>query len=134
MRSTKIVTSFVTSQEKILILKRSDKVKSMKGLWGAVSGIIEGNENPLHRARIEIFEEIGVKSESIQLLKAGKDMTVSSPQYPDHQWHIFPFLFKTESMDVLLNWENSSYKWISPSEINQYRTVPNLDEVLFHLL
>ena len=53
MRSTKIVTSFVISQEKILILKRSNHVKSMKGLWGAVSGIIEGNEEPLHRAKIE---------------------------------------------------------------------------------
>ncbi|NDB31900.1 MAG: NUDIX domain-containing protein [Nitrososphaeria archaeon] len=134
MRSTKIVTSFVTSQDKILILKRSDKVKSMRGLWGAVSGIIEGNEEPLHRAKVEIFEEIGVKSESIQLLKAGKDMTVSSPQYPDHQWHIFPFLFKTEKTDVLLNWENSSYRWILPDEINQYDTVPNLDEVLLNLL
>ncbi|NDB87376.1 MAG: NUDIX domain-containing protein [Thaumarchaeota archaeon] len=134
MRSTKIVTSFVTSQDKILILKRSDKVKSMRGLWGAVSGIIEGNEEPLHRAKVEIFEEIGVKSESIQLLKAGKDMTVSSPQYPDHQWHIFPFLFKTENTDVLLNWENSSYRWILPDEINQYDTVPNLDEVLLNLL
>lgn len=134
MRSTKIVTSFVISQEKILILKRSNHVKSMKGLWGAVSGIIEGNEEPLHRAKIEIFEEIGVKPDSIELLKVGKDMTVSSPQYPDHQWHIFPFLFKMESTEVLLNWENSSYKWISPEEINQYDTVPNLDEVLLNLL
>ena len=134
MRSTRIVTSFVISQEKILILKRSNRVKSMKGLWGAVSGIIEGDEEPLHRAKIEIYEEIGVKSDSIQLLKAGKDMTVSSPQYPDHQWHIFPFLFKMESMDILLNWENSSYKWINPNEISQYDTVPNLDEVLLNLL
>jgi 8-oxo-dGTP pyrophosphatase MutT (NUDIX family) len=134
MRSTKIVTSFVISQEKILILKRSNRVKSMKGLWGAVSGIIEGNEDPLHRAKIEIFEEIGAKPESIELLKAGKDMTVSSPQYPDHQWHIFPFLFKMQSSEVLLNWENSTYKWISPDEISQYETVPNLDEVLLNLL
>ena len=134
MRSTKIVTSFVVNQEKILILKRSEKVKSMKGLWGAVSGIIEGNEEPLHRARIEIYEEIGAKPESIELLKSGKDMTVSSPQYPDHQWHIFPFLFRMQSDSVFLNWENSSYKWIAPDQINQYRTVPNLDEVLLNLL
>lgn len=100
MRSTKIVTSFVVSQEKILILKRSNHVKSMKGLWGAVSGIIECGEEPLHRAKIEIFEEIGAKPESIELLKAGKDMTVSSPQYPNHQWHIFPFLFKMETTEV----------------------------------
>jgi 8-oxo-dGTP pyrophosphatase MutT (NUDIX family) len=106
----------------------------MKGLWGAVSGIIEGNELPLDRAKIEIFEEVGIKSESIELLKAGKDIMVSSPQYPNHEWHIFPFLFKTDTLDITLNWENSSYRWINPNEINQYSTVPNLDEVLLHLL
>ncbi len=134
MRSTRIVTSFVTNQKKILIVKRSERVRSMKGLWGAVSGIIEGNELPLDRAKIEIFEEVGIKSESIELLKAGKDIMVSSPQYPNHEWHIFPFLFKTDIVNITLNWENSSYRWINPNEINQYSTVPNLDEVLLHLL
>lgn len=134
MRSTKIVTSFVSSQDKVLILKRSEKVKTMKGLWGAVSGIIEGNEEPLDRAKIEIYEEIGVKSDIIRLIKAGKDLTISSPQYPDHQWHIFPFLFEMQTTKISLNWENSSYKWIKPEEIGQYKTVPSLDEVLFNLL
>ena len=51
MRSTKIVTSFIRDNEKLLILKRSEKVKSMKGLWAGVSGIIEKNEEPLQRAK-----------------------------------------------------------------------------------
>ena len=134
MRSTKIVTSFVSSQDKVLILKRSEKVKSMKGLWGAVSGIIEGDEDPLDRAKIEIYEEIGAKPDIIRLIKTGKDLTISSPQYPDHQWHIFPFLFEMQTTKISLNWENSSYKWIKPEEISQYKTVPSLDEVLFNLL
>jgi hypothetical protein len=42
MRSTKIVTSFIkNNNNKLLILKRSEKVKSMKGLWSGISGIIE---------------------------------------------------------------------------------------------
>ncbi|HSA98320.1 MAG TPA: NUDIX domain-containing protein [Candidatus Nitrosotenuis sp.] len=134
MRSTKIVTSFVTSNEKLLLLKRSDRVKSMRGLWGAVSGIIEEGEEPLHRAKIEIFEEIGIKSDQIQLLKAGNEMAISSPQYPDHQWMVFPFLFSMKSQKVLLNWENSAYAWINPQEIHKYETVPSLADVLFNLL
>ncbi|MGI0003734.1 MAG: NUDIX domain-containing protein [Candidatus Nitrosotenuis sp.] len=134
MRATKIVTSFVTKNDKFLILKRSNKVKSMKGLWGAVSGIIEEGEEPLVRAKIEIYEEIGAKVEAIRLLKAGKEMTVSSPQYIDHQWIIFPFLFAINHEQISLNWENDSYKWIAPNEIHQYKTVPSLDEVLFNLL
>ena len=61
MRSTRIVTSFIKHNDQILILKRSEKVRSMKGLWSGVSGIIENNENPTDRAKIEIFEEVGIK-------------------------------------------------------------------------
>ena len=134
MRSTKIVTSFVTNDNRFLILKRSNSVKSMKGLWGAVSGIIEEGEEPLVRAKIEIYEEIGARGDAIRLLKAGREMTVSSPQYLDHQWVIFPFLFAINREQISLNWENDSYKWITPDEIYQYKTVPSLDDVLFNLL
>lgn len=134
MRSTKIVTSFVISNEKLLLLKRSNHVKSMKGLWGAVSGIIENKEEPLKRAKIEIFEEIGVKSDQIQLIKAGQEMAISSPQYPDHQWMVFPFLFSMKDQKISLNWENTTYVWIEPQEIHKYKTVPSLSEVLFSML
>ena len=61
MRSTRIVTSFIKNNNKILILKRSEKVRTMKGLWSGVSGIIENNEKPRDRAVIEIFEEVGIE-------------------------------------------------------------------------
>ena len=61
MFSTNIVTSFIKNNDKILILKRSNKVKSMKCLWAGVSGIIEKSDTtPLARAKIEIFEETGI--------------------------------------------------------------------------
>lgn len=134
MRSTRIITAFVTNNDKVLILKRSHRVKSMKGLWGGVSGIIEEGEEPLERAKIEIYEETGAKVEALKLLKSGKEVAVSSPQYPDHQWIIFPFLFETHVTEIMLNWENSSYRWISAEEIHEYKTVPNLADVLFDLL
>ena len=43
MHKTKIVTSFIKNSNKILLLKRSEKVKTMKNLWAGISGIIEGN-------------------------------------------------------------------------------------------
>ena len=81
MRSTKIVTSFIKDNEKLLILKRSDKVKSMKGLWAGISGIIEKNEEPLKRAKIEIFEEVGIIEDKITLVRSVKEMRINSPQY-----------------------------------------------------
>ena len=134
MRSTKIVTSFITSNEKFLLLKRSEKVKSMKGLWAGISGIIEKNEEPLQRAKIEIFEELGIKEDQIKLLKTAERMRVISPQYKNHEWEIFPFLFEANYPEIKLNWENSEYKWISADELNNYKTVPNLEKVLLSLL
>jgi len=126
MRATKIVTCFIINEDKILILKRSNKVKSMKGLWAGVSGIIEKDELPLARAKREIFEEVGLYEDQIKLLK--------SPQYKNHEWLVFPFLFSTKNSTIKLNWENSDYRWISVDEIKNFETVPSLDKVLFNLL
>ena len=134
MRSTKIVTSFIKDNEKLLILKRSNKVKSMKGLWAGVSGIIEKNEEPLERAKIEIFEEVGITEDKISLLKAAEGMKVNSPQYENHEWEIFPFLFEAKNPTITLNWENSEFKWIDVDDLDNYETVPSLQKVLFNLL
>jgi len=134
MHHTKIVTSFLKNDDKILILKRSDMVKSMKGLWAGVSGIIEKDEKPLMRAKIEIFEEVGLEEIHIKLLKESEQIKVESPQYRNHKWEIFPFLFEAKNTDIKLNWENSEYKWIKVEEIKEFETVPNLEQILFRLL
>ena len=134
MRSTKIVTSFIRDNDKLLILKRSDKVKSMKGLWAGISGIIENGEEPLSRAKIEIFEEVGITEDEITLIKAIEGMRINSPQYKNHEWKIFPFLFEARRPTIKLNWENSDFKWIKVNELEKFETVPSLQKVLFNLL
>ena len=134
MRSTKIVTSFIKDNEKLLILKRSDKVKSMKGLWAGISGIIEKNEEPLKRAKSEIFEEVGIIEDKITLVRSVEEMRINSPQYENHEWEIFPFLFEAKNPIIKLNWENSEFKWINVKELEDYETVPSLQKVLFNLL
>ena len=134
MRSTRIVTSFIKNNNKILILKRSDKVRSMKNLWSGVSGIIENNEIPVNRAKIEIFEEVGIRENKIELIKSVEKIKILSPQYENHEWEIFSFLFETKETKIKLNWENSEFKWINKNELKNYQTVPNLDKILFNLL
>lgn len=134
MHSTKIVTSFVTSNDKLLLLRRSRRVRTMKGLWAGVSGIIENDESPLERARIEIFEEAGMTHTEIKLLRSGDPIRVESPQYRNHEWTVFPFLFETSNTRVRLNWENSEFRWINTDEMSNYNTVPSLKKVLSGLL
>ena len=134
MRSTRIITAFIKNNKKILILKRSNKVRSMKGLWSAVSGIIENNENPTDRAKIEIYEELGIKKDKIILLKKLEKIKISSPQYENHEWEIFSYLFETKETEIKLNWENSNFRWIDFDDLKNYETVPSLEKILINLL
>ena len=134
MRATKIVTSFIQDEQKLLILRRSNKVKTMKGLWAGISGIIEKNELPLTRAKIEIYEETGISEDKIRLIKNAAKLRIHSPQYENHEWEIFPFLFEAKNPDIKLNWENSEYTWITINELKNYNTVPSLEKVLQNLL
>jgi 8-oxo-dGTP pyrophosphatase MutT (NUDIX family) len=135
LRYTNIVTSFIKNDGKVLILKRSESVKTMKCLWAGISGIIERNDTtPLDRAKTEIFEETVINENEIELLKSSEQIKIKSTQYKDHMWNIFPFLFKAKNPKIKLNWENSEFNWIEPNEIKNYQTVPELEKILFRLL
>ena len=133
MHKTKIVTTFLRNSDKILLLKRSQKVKSMKNLWAGISGIIEGDEEPVKRAKIEVFEEVGIEESDIKLIKEGDVIIIESPQYENHQWEVYLFLFSCDKREIKLNWENSDSRWIYRNELNNFSTVPSLEKVLTRL-
>ena len=134
MHSTRIVTVFLTQNNKYLILKRSNKVRTMKNLWAGISGIIEGDEEPLFRAKREILEETGIAESNTTLLKSASEIRIESPQYDNHEWLVFPFLFSVQNPTITLNWENKEYRWIAPADIKQKETVPSLEKVVASLL
>lgn len=122
-----VVTSFLTSDQRILLLRRSQKVGTHQGKWSAVSGHLEGDEDPLQRAVTEIQEEIGLTREQVNLVRAGQILRAFD-QETDNVWVIHPFLFEATSNKVQLDWENTEYKWINPKELNSFQTVPKLQE------
>ena len=106
----------------------------MKDLWAGISGIIEGQEEPLYRAKKEIHEETGITEDQITLIRAASQIRTDSPQYENHEWLIFPFLFSVKEHKIKLNWENSEYQWVRPADLVKFQTVPSLDKVLASLL
>lgn len=122
-----IATSVLTFQGKILILKRSDKVGTYRGLWACVSGYIEKGEEADETALREITEELGLAKDDVKLLKKGdviyaRDNTML--------WAIRPFLFAANKTEFIIDWEHVEYKWIFPDEIVDYNTVPKLKETI----
>ena len=60
-------------------------------------------ENPLSRAKIEIFEKVGIIEDEITPLKSTEKIKISSTHYKNHEWKIFPFLFETKQREIKLN-------------------------------
>lgn len=122
-----VVTAFLRRGNRILLLKRSGAVGSFRGHWASVSGFLEGDEAPEERARKEIREETGLRE--ADLLGAG-DLVLARGREAHMVWAVHPFLFEVEKEEVTLDWEHDEYRWIEPQEMEGYRTVPKLEEVL----
>ena len=127
-----VVSSILLYNDQILILKRSNSVKSFQGRWSGVSGYLEGIEDPLYRAYIEIKEETGLSEIDLDLIKIGS--IVLSSNQPDVIWVIHPFLFKTNINEITLNYANCKYEWICRKDALNYPLVPGLVNVLTRLL
>jgi len=133
MKKINVVTSFLEHNGKILILRRSDKVRTMKHKWAGISGYMEENETALERALKEIQEEIGLKREEVKLVKAAEPLQVPDMER-DILWVVHPHLFKTSNTNIKLDWEHDQYKWIKPKDLAKYDTVLMLRETLLRCL
>lgn len=129
MITKKVVTSFIQFEGKILILKRSEKVKAHQQMWAGISGYLEKKENPINRAIIEIKEETGLSKNDIDLIKASEPLGIPDRDL-DILWIVYPHLFKTSRKEINIDWEHTEYKWINPKTLSNHITVPALTESL----
>jgi 8-oxo-dGTP pyrophosphatase MutT (NUDIX family) len=134
---TDVATSVLMDDKgRILILKRSDKVRTYKGCWSGIAGYVEKDEEPLETAFKEISEEVGLSNDDVVLVKQVDPVEIADYHEGVHYtWKIFPFLFKTgKKSKVQIDWEHTEYRWINPSDIGEYDTVPHLEDVVLELL
>lgn len=125
----------INNKGRILILKRSDKVRTYKGQWGGIAGYVEENEEPYMTAIKEIREEVGIKEEDVTLVKK-LDPVSFTDNYNEikYDWEIYPFLFKIGKEEkIKIDWEHTDYRWILPSEIKNFNTVPLFKEIVTEL-
>jgi 8-oxo-dGTP pyrophosphatase MutT (NUDIX family) len=125
--TTHVVTCFLSYNNRILILKRSDQVRTHKHKWAGVSGYIEPGETDEQTALKEIREETGITEENLELVRKSDPIHV---QDGEHVWVVHPFLFRSATDKVTLDWEHTEYRWIAPDELKSYDFVIFLDHAL----
>ena len=110
----KVSTVIVVDGKKFLILQRS-KTSSGSGLWNFPGGSVEKDESTSVAACRELFEEAALKCNPDDLDYIGKLET----KYLDVSFYI------TDSFsgEVEINRESQDYKWITLSEIDNYKFV-----------
>ena len=132
LRPTHVVTCFLERADeqplRILIVRRSQRVGSYHGRWAGISGFVEPNVPPDEQAYVEIGEETALLPEQVRMLKRGKIIEHLDEELGRH-FYIHPFLFRVLAPEqIKLDWEATEMRWIQPSELLHYETVPKLPE------
>lgn len=131
---THVVTNFLlrrdTGRDEVLLVRRSQRVRTYRGAWAGVSGYVEPGITPLDQAYTELREETGLERTDVQLLRAGAPVAFDDTQL-GQSWVVHPFLFSIDTPDrIRTDWEATEHDWVIPADISSYETVPKLADAL----
>lgn len=105
---TDIVSSLIRFDGKFLMLHRPEKARNYPGKWSLVSGHVEAGESPEEAARREIMEET-----QISVSYPEKEIPVFRIRYADTVYNVHCFMYTVTSDKVVLNDENTEYRWVA---------------------
>jgi hypothetical protein len=125
VRDRAVVTVFLRNRGRVLVVRRSERVGSLRGKWSGVSGYLEGDEDPRQRAAQEVREETGMTD--VRFVAEGPSV-ISRDRGTAYVVH--PFLFDAPRRDVRLDWENVESRWVRVEEIDGLDAVPRLGDVM----
>lgn len=106
----------INSDKKLLLLKRGEGTTWQPNKWALVGGKIEKDETPEDAVVRECKEETQLDIFNLTYCYTIKEDKVNTNF----------FIGFTDNNDVKLNGEHSEFKWVSPNEITELDTVPNL--------
>jgi 8-oxo-dGTP diphosphatase len=131
---TPVVTCFVVRRDRgideLLLVRRSERVRTYRGRWAGVSGYIEPGVTPLEQAYVELREEARLAETDLALVRTGTPLPVHDAA-AGLEWVVHPFLFLVMAPErIEIDWEAQEMRWVAPDEVPKLETVPGLVEAL----
>jgi len=127
-----VIVIFIKYKDKIILLKRSDKVRTYKGKWNTVAGYLDEIMPINEKILEEIREELKINEDNISIAHIGRSYNFTDSEVEKNKsWIVHPVLIKLKSRpDIKLDWEHTDYKWIKPEELKNFDTTPHLSKSL----
>lgn len=125
-----VITVFLKYKDKILLMKRSNRVLTYKGKWNTVAGYLDELRPINEKIEEEIEEESGIEEDNISSISIGESYKFTDNKI-DKTWIVFPSLVELKNEpEIKLNWEHTEYKWLKPEELENFDIVSNLKKSL----
>ncbi|MBF6591373.1 MAG: NUDIX pyrophosphatase [Ktedonobacterales bacterium] len=131
---THVVTCFLLRSQagwdEVLLVRRSERVRTYRGAWAGISGYVEPGVAPLEQAYTELSEEVALSRADVRLLRVGAEVAFDDLAL-GQAWVVHPFLFAlADSASPRTDWEATEHRWLPPAEVRTLSTVPHLTEAL----
>ncbi len=99
------------------------------GRWHCITGFVETGVKPAEQALGELLEETGLRTEDIESLIPGHELTIDDAL--GQPWVVHTFAAETRVRRLNLNWEHDCYRWTQASKLRRFTNrVPWLDLIL----
>ena len=123
-----VVTCVLQHGDPVLLLPRSQKVRTHQGKWAGVSGSISRPLARWTRPYRRYGRRRAWRTDGFRLVHRGRPLDVGETER-GVQWLVHPFLFSIKDPSLVrLNWEQTESRWIDPGEMEQFEVVPMLKE------
>lgn len=125
-----VLICFVSYNNKILLLKRSNKVLVYRGMWSTVAGFIDELKPIREKILEELSEELKIGPDIIKSIKIGDSYEIVDKKVKRIWIRVPVLVVLNKKSNIILDFEHTEYKWINPEEINLYKTPPQTLESL----
>lgn len=107
--SIRAIKAIIQKADKVLLIKKSDKVDIYPGRWDLPGGRLNPDETWEQGLAREVQEETGLK---VKLIREVRD-------WESNKWDTIGKTVFCEYMsgEVQLSWEHTEYRWIKPVDV-----------------